>query len=311
MTEIENQRQTNSEANRRSSLRILSLPYLIPMLAMILIIAILVYHLELSQLFANPLVVVAGGVGIIISIHIFGVAVIASIARRKQLKRQKYSQDTDSKAFETEGRTIPWASFYDTLVWLVTLGRISAIRKNILQHSRIKAGDKVLDVGCGTGDLALAAAEITGHDGEISGTDASVKMIATAKRKAIKSGIDINFQVDLIESISFPDNYFDVVMNSLVMHHLPDDLKIKGFSEIYRVLKPGGHVLIVDIEGSSGISVFKRIFDLIINLHGGHKAMKENVSKLSPMAEASGFNDVQVGRLNRQLAFISAKKGSV
>ena len=185
------------------------------------------------------------------------------------------------------------------------------MRTTILQHSGINAGDRVLDVGCGTGGLTLAAAELATSDGDVYGTDASAKMIAVAKRKAMKSSSEVIFSVDLIENISFPDNHFDVVLNSLVMHHLPESLKAAGFSEIYRVLRPGGQMLIIDIESSSNRSVLQRISSLIVNLHGGQKAMQDNVKNLVPLAEAAGFSDVQVGQLDRQLALITATKDSV
>ncbi len=143
----------------------------------------------------------------------------------------------------------------------------------------------------------------------MAGIDAAPEMIDVARRKAARAGVDITFQVDLIENITFPDNQFDVVLSSFMMHHLPDDLKRKGLAEIYRVLKPGGRLLIVDIE-SSGKSAIRRLSNLIVHLHGGHTAMQDNVKKLAPMMEATGFTTVETEEINRQVSFVAGMKAT-
>ena len=213
-------------------------------------------------------------------------------------------------ATETRGRTIPWAGFYDAVVWLLSLGKGADIRQATVELARIEPGDRLLDVGCGTGDLTLAAKALAGPGGEVVGTDASPEMIDAARRKAARAGLKVTFQVDLVEKMSFPDDRFDVVLSSLMMHHLPDDLKRQGLSEIYRVLRPGGRLLVVDLESSTGGSVVQRFSDVMIQLHGGHTAMQDNVKKLSPFLEAAGFTGLESGKLNRQLSFISGRKAA-
>jgi ubiquinone/menaquinone biosynthesis C-methylase UbiE len=212
---------------------------------------------------------------------------------------------------KTRGQIIPWASFYDTVVWLLSFGKGQAFRKETAELAQIKAGDRVLDVGCGTGDLTMTAKTLAGPTGDVYGTDASPEMIDRARQKAARSGVDVTFQVDLVENMTFPENNFDVVLSSLMMHHLPDDLKREGLAEIYRVLQPGGRVLIVDIESATSGSVVQRFSDLMIQLHGGHTAMQENVRKLIPLVEAAGFTSVETDKINRQFSFIAARKAPV
>ncbi len=216
--------------------------------------------------------------------------------------------DVNETRPETLGRTIPWAGFYDKLVNIVSWGKARKLRAQIADKVPCKRGDKVLDVGCGTGDQAILVKHLVGDSGEVYGSDASPKMIEIAQNKAEISNIDVNFQVDLIENISHSDASFDVVMNSLVMHHLPGALKSIGVNEFYRVLKPGGSVYIVDMEPDGGGSPFQRFTDLMIHLHGGRKKLRNNVQQLRPLLEEAGFKDIIVGRVNRQFAYISAKK---
>lgn len=220
------------------------------------------------------------------------------------------AHDRNGATLETRGETIRWASFYDWFVNLVSLGREKTLRKRTVALAQVKPGEKVLDVGCGTGSLTVVAKEQAGPSGEVYGTDAAPEMIDVAQRKANRAGVDVTFEVGLVENIAFPDDQFDVVLSSFMMHHLPDDLKRRGLAEIYRVLKPGGRLLIVDMESSSGGTVIQRLSDFIIQLHGGHTAMQNNVKKLAPLMETVGFTVVETGKIDRQVSFIVGKKAT-
>jgi len=211
---------------------------------------------------------------------------------------------------QTQGRTIPWSSFYDAIVWLMSFGKFKSIRQESIALAQINPGDKVLDVGCGTGDLTLEAKKLAGSAGEVYGIDASPNMIRQAQQKANRTGVNVTFQVGLIEDIEFPENRFDVVLSSLMMHHLPDDLKRAGLTEISRVLKPDGRLLIVDMQSTTGGSLGQRLADFMIHVHGGHTTMQENVTNQIPFVEAAGLSIAETGRINRQLAYILARKPS-
>jgi ubiquinone/menaquinone biosynthesis C-methylase UbiE len=88
----------------------------------------------------------------------------------------------------THGLVLHWAARYDLLAWLLTHGRERELREAIIRLAELQAGNDVLDIGCGTGTLAIAATHNIGTTGSVTGIDASPAMIARAKRKAGKAG---------------------------------------------------------------------------------------------------------------------------
>lgn len=161
-----------------------------------------------------------------------------------------HNQEKNEQApASTQGHIIDWGWRYDLmLLWgnVLSLGKWKALEQHILDMAHLQAGEQVLDVGCGTGVLALKASKRVGSTGRVYGIDPGPKQIARARQKAARAKAPINFQVGMIEHLTFPDDSFDIVLSTLMMHVLPDELKRQGIAEIARVLKPGGRVLIVD-----------------------------------------------------------------
>ena len=118
-------------------------------------------------------------------------------------------------AHGTVGIVVHWAARYDLLAWLLTRGREREFRENLVRLARIEPGESVLDVGCGTGTLAIAAKRRVGPTGAVSGIDASPEMIARASKKARKAGIEVAFQEGVAQTLPFPDAQFDVVLSTL------------------------------------------------------------------------------------------------
>jgi ubiquinone/menaquinone biosynthesis C-methylase UbiE len=143
---------------------------------------------------------------------------------------------------------VHWAARYDLLVWLMTYGREQKFREQLLAPVALKPGESVLDVGCGTGSLAIAAKRQVGK-GEVMGIDPSEEMIARARHKANKAGLDIRFDVGRAESLDLPDGSFDVVLSTVMLHHVPRAVRPDVVREMGRVLKPGGRILAIDFAG--------------------------------------------------------------
>jgi ubiquinone/menaquinone biosynthesis C-methylase UbiE len=149
-----------------------------------------------------------------------------------------------------EGQMGRWAPYYDLVMALMTFGREKKLRQMTIDLAQLNPGDSVLEIGSGTGTLTLAAKARVGAAGEAAGIDIAPEMVAFASRKATRKGANVSFQVGSIAGIPFPENRFDVVMCSFMIFHMPDDVRMKGFTEIRRVLKSGGHLCILDAASS-------------------------------------------------------------
>lgn len=160
-----------------------------------------------------------------------------------EAKRQK---------LRTAGLVLHRAVFYDLTVSLLALGRERKLRERVLGLAHLSPGERVLDVGCGTGSLAILAKIRVGANGAVCGVDASPEMIRRAATKARKAGVEITLKNGLVESLPFPDAHFDAVLSTMMLHHLPGKLRGECVREIRRVLKPGGRVLAVDFGTSPG-----------------------------------------------------------
>lgn len=180
----------------------------------------------------------------------------------------------------TTGRVLHWAARYDLLVWLLTHGKHRAFRGRLVGLARLAPGESVLDVGCGTGSLAIAAKRHVGAVGEVFGIDASPEMIARARSKAARTRIDVSFKEAVAEALPFPDAQFDAVLSTLMLHHLPRTVRQQCAREIRRVLKPRGRVLIVDFAQARDKGSFLGHFH-----RHGHVDPRDIVSLL----EESGF----------------------
>ena len=112
--------------------------------------------------------------------------------------------------------------------------------------------ETVLDVGCGTGSLAIAAKIQVGPAGKVYGIDSSSNMLARARKKARKAGVEVTFEQAPARALPFPDGHFDAVLSTVMLHHLPHIGRTECAREMRRVLKPGGRVLAVDFAEPEG-----------------------------------------------------------
>jgi ubiquinone/menaquinone biosynthesis C-methylase UbiE len=153
---------------------------------------------------------------------------------------------------ESAGLVIHGAGRYDLLVWLFTLGGERKMRERILDLAQLQRGEHVLDIGCGTGTLAILAKRRVGEAGRVHGVDAAPEMIERARTKATRAGAELTLAAGIVQSLPLPDQAVDVALSTLMLHHLPRKARPEIVREIKRVLKPGGRFLAVDFVKPAG-----------------------------------------------------------
>jgi ubiquinone/menaquinone biosynthesis C-methylase UbiE len=204
----------------------------------------------------------------------------------------------------TAGKVLHWAPFYDLAAFLFTLGQEKGLRRETVALAHVSPGQSVLDVGCGTGSLTLAAKEAAGPNGTVAGIDPALEMVSAARRKAARAHLDIDFRPGVIEDLPFADGSFDVVLSSLMLHHLPEEVKHQGLSEVVRVLKPGGVFVAVDMSAASH-GIHGHVRSLLG--HGSPPRMDNEALALS----AAGLEDIHSGRMKlKLLGFVTGRKPS-
>jgi ubiquinone/menaquinone biosynthesis C-methylase UbiE len=176
----------------------------------------------------------------------------------------------------------------------------------LIEQANAQPGQKVLDLGCGTGTLAIMAKEMQ-PGAKVSGLDADPDMLKVAKFKAGEQNTDVTFDVGFTNELPYSDESFDIVMSSIMVHHLKTPDKEQTAREVFRVLKPGGELHIIDF--GKPVSWYGKLLRPF--LHNFEEANDNIDGKLPEMFGAPGLKTEVTGYFYTffgDLAFIKGKK---
>ena len=176
--------------------------------------------------------------------------------------------------------------FYDPLCRLIGT---AALHDELIGEAHLEPGQRVLDVGCGTGTLAvrLRAAH---PDVEVVGLDPDPKALAIARRKAERAGVAVRFEQGYGDALPFGDAAFDRATSSLMFHHLELATRRGMLREILRVLRPGGSMHLLDF-GHGGE---RRSDGLLARLLHSVEHLRENSDeRVAGMLAEAGFEGVE------------------
>jgi ubiquinone/menaquinone biosynthesis C-methylase UbiE len=139
---------------------------------------------------------------------------------------------------------------YDPFTRLLGL---RSTHRSLVDQAEVPAGGRVLEIGCGTAEVALQAKR-TQPSAEVHGLDPDPLMLARAGRKAQRAGLALELTQGFAEQLPFPDAAFDRVLAAYMFHHLHPDARVAALGEVARVLRPGGSLHLLDFGGSSEAS---------------------------------------------------------
>ncbi|HKD85242.1 MAG TPA: class I SAM-dependent methyltransferase [Terriglobales bacterium] len=180
-----------------------------------------------------------------------------------------------------------------------------AARKQLVEQAQLQPGHNVLDVGCGTGTLAILTKQL--HPGvALTGLDPDPKALASARSKAGRARVSVQFDQGFGDHLPYPVGIFDRVFSSLMYHHVPAEQKGALLKEVYRVLKPGGEFHLCDFEAHEG-----GMHDFLLRISHPKDRLKDNTEeRVLRLMEQAGFSDCRkTGRRSMFVGMVAYYSG--
>lgn len=213
------------------------------------------------------------------------------------------NEQDPNPATRTSGRTLDHAApVYDLLAPLMTFGLERGYRRKARALLQLQGQEQVLDVGCGTGTLSREIArDLDPQRSRVVGVDAAAAMIDVARRKGAALG-NLQFDAALAEQLPYADRTFDCAVSTFFFHHIEFALKQRALAELKRTVKPGGRIVIVDVDTPSNL--FGALCAWSGYLLFRQEEIRENIrGRLRQAIDGAGFTSMQL--VSRHSGYIS------
>ncbi|WP_113704618.1 class I SAM-dependent methyltransferase [Nonomuraea lactucae] len=196
------------------------------------------------------------------------------------------------------GGPINHPRLYEVGAELGFAGRRRLVFTQLAALAGIRPGERVLDVGCGTGYLTRILSPLAGPEGQVTGVDPAAPMIDHARSRAPRN---CSYQVGESQALPFPDGSFDLVVSSLAVHHMPPSVRGEAVGEMFRVLRPGGRLLIAEFRLPENPLAAR-----LAGVLAGHAARPTMPDLLAALVPGAGFRVESTGGLRPLLHYVRA-----
>ena len=198
------------------------------------------------------------------------------------------------------GKFVTRPQQYERVAAVLFLGRRRQVFDDLVARSGARPGDRILDIGCGTGYFTRRAAHAVGPGGLAVGIDPSPSVVEYA---ALRAPHNCSFEVATAQNLPYPDASFDVVISSLAIHHLPVTERPAALREAYRVLRPDGRLFIADVRRPRNHAT-KRLFRALTHRGVGHTSP----DALAALIAGAGFDVISSGNRRPWLHYVQAQR---
>lgn len=191
---------------------------------------------------------------------------------------------------------------YNVFTTLFFLGRHRRLLDEFVTRSGARPGERALDIGCGPGKLVRALGAVVGPKGSAVGVDPSATAVTDNRRR--DRAAHHRYEVGPAQDLPLPDDAFDIVTCTFVMHHIPEAHRAAALAQMWRVLRPGGRVLLADASPSPRM---RRALSVLLR-DGGDPFADADIRHYTELLRALGFTELTYTQSRDQTGILTGIK---
>lgn len=176
---------------------------------------------------------------------------------------------------------------YNLFTAVFFLGRQGRLLRDFVDRTGLRPGEDALDIGCGPGKLVRALGRRAGEAGTATGADPSAEAVAHNQRRDPRH----RYVRSAAQELDFPDAAFDVVTCTFVMHHIPEKYRAAALAQMWRVLRPGGRLLLADAHPSPTVRTAFAMSDRVRRREPADRFAVADIRRYSPALREIGFDE--------------------